>query len=70
MKRQWVVTRRPCASPAPQTSSAPVHTLVIQRNPGAVRRSQSITTGLSTSRRVPCPPGTSSTSSAGASASA
>ncbi len=45
----------------------PVHTLVTQVQSGATLAIQSISTLLSTSLRVPCPPGTTSMSSLGAS---
>src|SRR5665213_1002444 len=63
-KAQWVVTFLPFAGPAAVSSIAPVHTLVIHRASFATFAIQPSKPALLTSRRVPCPPGTSSTSSA------
>ncbi len=63
MNAQCVVTRLPRAGPAAVSSIAPVHTLVTQRAVAATAAIQSSSALLSTSRRVPCPPGISRTSS-------
>jgi hypothetical protein len=62
--KPWcVATRRPRAGPASCSSSAPVHTLVVQVTVADVLAIQSMTAAFDTSRLVPMPPGTSSTSS-------
>jgi hypothetical protein len=64
-KPQWVANRRPSATPAVCSSSAPVHTLVVHRAEADTFANQASSSGFDASRRVPCPPGTSTTSSGG-----
>ena len=65
---QLVVARLPAAGPASANSREPVQTDVTHLQLFAASSIQSNRTGLWSSVRVPWPPGTSSTSSCGASA--
>ena len=64
-ERLLVVARRPSSSPARASRPAPVHTEVTNSAVSARARNHEMSLTLSTSRRVPIPPGTSITSSRG-----